>query len=103
MILLRHLGRWLQRYQKYGHCEEDKIQTLIYDKACCHVQGDCEWVSCSDTVAVRLMDGEALRPITSLTDTDESIIGLISSSNERAVLPSPWITVNTTILLFKVC
>lgn len=51
------VGRWMARYKRFGHAMEDGVRTLVYDAACCHIQGVCEWTACQDTVVSRLSGG----------------------------------------------
>ena len=48
---------WLERYRRWGHAVEGRVHTLVYDSACCHVQGICEWVACDDAVLSVLQGG----------------------------------------------
>jgi hypothetical protein len=49
--------RWLERYGRWGHTLEGHVHTLVYDSACCHVQGLCEWIACDDAVLTSLSGG----------------------------------------------
>ena len=48
---------WLGLYKAWGHMTEGGVTTLVYDTECCHVQGECEWDVCADTIVSRLVGG----------------------------------------------
>lgn len=93
------VGAWMKLYRLFGHMQEDAIQTLHYDSACCHVQGLCEWVVCEDIVAVGLAGGSIGMPV----------VGLYAGSHNHAAIPD-WIATpgqeaqnatTTALLVFK--
>ena len=96
------VSAWMRRFRRYGHLQEQAIQTLYYDPDCCHVQGVCQWVACADVVAVGLADGEN-------PEVDGTVLGLYVAASGRpivlpadsAYLPAPAAANATaTVLLF---
>ena len=78
------IGRWMARFKKFGHASEDGVRTLFYDSQCCHVQGDCEWVACQDTVVSRLTGGTVGRQAAGLYIGGES-------GGKAVVVPPGWL------------
>ena len=86
---------WLDRYRSWGHLVEGKVQTLVYDNDCCHVQGLCEWVGCKDAVFTVLVDG---------TDAGSAAPagGLIVYTSAQVVVPpSMFVSNGVAIALFQ--
>ena len=51
------IHRWLAAHDAWGHLQVGGVQTLEYDSKCCHVEGECEWVACNDTIVSMLHRG----------------------------------------------
>lgn len=92
------VGRWIRRYRLYGHMspESGGIQTLYYDRDCCHVQGDCEWTVCHDVVATELHGGSLGTAVVGL------YVGAAADSLPGAAvqLPQRMTPDNSTVLVF---
>lgn len=72
--------------------QEHMVQTLHYDVKCCHVQGDCEWVPCKDTVAVAMAGGTIATPVT----------GVYVGADQPVSVPDQLVAAdNTTLVLFQ--
>lgn len=85
------IGKWLQMYAKYGHFQEESIQTLHWDDECCHVQGICEWNVCEDIVVTGLAGGT----------TGTTCLGVYAGASVPALVPTALMHDNSTILLFQ--
>jgi hypothetical protein len=72
--------------------DESRIQTLQYDSTCCHIQGDCEWVACEDSVAVQLAGGTLRSPAVGV---------YVGASSSIAVPEVFFANENTTVVLFQ--
>eukprot|EP00937_MAST-01D_sp_MAST-1D-sp2_P002385 g2385.t1 len=84
--------RWLQRYRRWGHVvETGGVHTLVYDAACCHVQGDCEFVACNDTVFATLVGGTG-----GTGGADQAAGGLVLGSPAPATVPPALFGVEAT-------
>ena len=47
-----------------GHLAIGGVVTLKYDAKCCHIEGECEWVACNDTIVSSLAGGTHGGPVT---------------------------------------
>lgn len=88
------IGGWLRRFRKYGHMQEEAIQTLHYQRNCCHVQGLCQWVICHDVVAVGLAGGSIGMPVTGIYAGSDAAVSLPQS------LFAPPEQLRATLLVF---
>ena len=72
--------------------QENMVQTLSYDAQCCHVQGDCEWVACQDSIAVAMYGGTI----------GTHVAGVYIGSDAAVRVPQQLATHdNTTLLVFQ--
>ena len=85
------IGRWMARYKRFGHAMEDGVRTLVYDAACCHIQGVCEWTACQDVVVSRLSGG-------SVSGAAGLYVG--SSTAKTVTVPASHLSNNGTLLVF---
>lgn len=86
--------RFLSAYRDFGHLVEGGITTLRYDTACCHIQGECEWVACNDTIASQLVGGRIGGPVAGV------YVGSSSAPTAPILVPSRFAPDNTTVLIF---
>ena len=87
-------NRWLTAYRTFGHMVEGGITTLWYDPACCHVQGECEWDVCHDTIASQLDGGLNGSPASGV------YIGADISKDSPMEVPTRFTPDNVTLLVF---
>jgi len=90
------VNRWLTAYRDFGHMVEGGVTTLQYDTQCCHVQGQCEWDTCQDTIASQLVrsGGRSGGPASGV------YVGADSFLDAPTEVPARFTPDNVTLLVF---
>jgi hypothetical protein len=89
--------QWLTAYRTFGHMIEGGITTLVYDRDCCHVEGECEWEVCQDVIASRLEGGTGGGPAAGVyvgvdTPTPTAVPAQFSPENSTVLVFAAWNT-----------
>jgi hypothetical protein len=99
-LIEQRVGEWVRLYRRYGHSVEGGVRTLVYDSKCCHIQGDCEWVPCSDAVFTRLEGGMQVTTGVPSSTAAGAVRGLYVASPAVVTVPPDLTPDGTTLLAF---